>query len=61
MTAMPEQNPLPFPDGQPAPTTPTAADPGASAAALSSPSAVVTPEAAPAALLATARQAKRPW
>ncbi|WP_115514346.1 MULTISPECIES: glycerol-3-phosphate 1-O-acyltransferase PlsB [Xanthomonas] len=64
MTAMPEQNPLPFPDGQPAPTNPVAADPGASAAALPLPTAAPVPpeaSASTAPLLATARQAKRPW
>lgn len=62
MTVMPEQNPLPFPDGQPAPPSAAAADLGATAAAL--PTAVpVPPDAAPsiAPAVAAARSAKRPW
>ncbi|CAD0358465.1 glycerol-3-phosphate 1-O-acyltransferase PlsB [Xanthomonas hortorum pv. cynarae] len=62
MTVMPEQNPLPFPDGQSAPPSAAAADLGATAAAL--PTAVpVPPDAAPsiAPAVAAARNAKRPW
>lgn len=62
MTAMPEQNPLPFPDGQSAPPSPAGAETGATAAALPPAAPVALDAPAPAApVLAPARVAKRPW
>ncbi|OCG83935.1 hypothetical protein, partial [Xanthomonas euvesicatoria] len=62
MTVMPEQNPLPFPDGQPSPPSTAAADTGATTAALPLAEPVppaVAPSIAPG--VAAARSAKRPW
>ncbi|MFA4385475.1 glycerol-3-phosphate 1-O-acyltransferase, partial [Xanthomonas perforans] len=61
MTVMPEQNPLPFPDGQPSPPSTAAADTGATTAALPLAEPVppaVSPSIAP--RVAAARRAQRP-